>query len=48
MRTLNAQVSTHERFAHINMFYLNVHFVLLAIGGLAALEAAARAEEGRG
>jgi hypothetical protein len=27
------------------MFYLNVHFVLLTVGGLAALESATRTEE---
>lgn len=44
-RTFDAQVSTHERLAHIDMFDLHLYFVLLAIRGLAALEAASGAEE---
>jgi hypothetical protein len=48
LRTFDAQVATHERLAHIDMFHFDLDFILLAIRGLAASEAAAGAEEGRG
>ena len=44
-RTLNAQISTHERLAHVDMFDLDVYFVLLAVRGLATLESTAGPKE---
>lgn len=46
--TFDFQITTHERLAHIDMFYLYFHFVLLTVGRLTALEAASGAEKGRG
>jgi hypothetical protein len=48
MQTFDAQVSTHERLAHIDMVHLDFDFILLAIRSLAALEAATGTKEGRG
>jgi hypothetical protein len=45
VRTLDAQVSAHEGFAHVHVFYLHFDFVLLAVGRLAANEAATGSEE---
>jgi hypothetical protein len=45
VRTFDAQVSTHEGLAHVDMFYLDLDIVLLAIGGLGAHEATAGPKE---
>jgi hypothetical protein len=47
VRTFDAQISAHERLAHIDVFDLYLDLVLLAIGRLASLEATTGAEERR-
>jgi hypothetical protein len=44
VRTFDTQISAHERLAHVDVLDLDFNFVLLAIGRLATLEAAAGAE----
>lgn len=46
MRTFDAQISAQERFAHVYVFDLDFHFILLPVGGLVSFEAAAGAEHG--
>lgn len=48
VRTFDAQVSTHEGLAHVDMFYIDFDVILLAVGGLGAHEATAGPKEGRG
>jgi hypothetical protein len=44
--TFDAQISAHEGLAHVDMFHFYFNFVLLAVGGLASLEATTGAKEG--
>jgi hypothetical protein len=46
MGTFDAQIPTHEGFAHVDVFYLDFNFILLAIGGLRAHEATTGPKEG--
>jgi hypothetical protein len=45
VRTLDTQISTHEGFAHVDVFYLDLNFILLAVRGLSAYEATTGPEE---
>lgn len=46
-RTLYPQITTKERFIHVNILDLNLDLVCLAIRLLSATKLAARAEKGR-
>lgn len=46
-RTFYTQIAAHGRLAHVNVLYLHLDLVLLAIRRLASLESASWAEEGR-
>jgi hypothetical protein len=46
VRAFDAQVATHEGLAHIDVFYLDFDFILLAVRGLSAHEATTGPKEG--